>query len=285
MVAPRRPDSSESRPGNGTEGAARVADVLLLYIEGPDVIGVSTIARTLGLSKAVVFRIVQSLTAKGILALDEKTRAYRLGPAAAALGARSLQSMDLLRDARDSLVELRDGTGETATLAVLLGHSRVYLDQVASQNELKVTVELGARLPLHVGSVGRAMLAFASPSLVDEVLSQPLVALSAASVTDRDELLRLLNSARAEGVATSISERRVETASISSPIFDFRGDVLGAVSICLPVSRFTPELIADATPKVRAAADDVSTRMGWLGGAQRAAAHRPLIELEQGVRQ
>ena len=79
----------------GTEAAARVADVLLLFTDGPDAWGVSAIARELGLSKAVVHRILQTLVDRRLLVADPATRGYLLGPASAALGARALRESDL----------------------------------------------------------------------------------------------------------------------------------------------------------------------------------------------
>ena len=44
----------------GTEAAARVADVLLAFLQGPRSLGVSALARELGLSKATRARPVQA---------------------------------------------------------------------------------------------------------------------------------------------------------------------------------------------------------------------------------
>ena len=64
----------------GTETAARVADVLLLFAGGPQYLGVSAISRELGLSKAVVHRILQSLVSREMLRTDPGVPGYRLGP-------------------------------------------------------------------------------------------------------------------------------------------------------------------------------------------------------------
>src|ERR1700760_4560507 len=101
----------------GTESTGRVADVLLLFVEGPSTLGVSRIARELGLSKAVVHRILQSLVGRDMVAVDPSTREYRLGPAAAALGARALRDSDLRTLALPQLRALRDETRETVTLS------------------------------------------------------------------------------------------------------------------------------------------------------------------------
>jgi len=71
-------------PSSGTEGAARVVDVLLLFLDESNAIGISAVSRQLGLSKAVVHRIFRSLLAKDMVVQDSETKLYTLGPAAAA---------------------------------------------------------------------------------------------------------------------------------------------------------------------------------------------------------
>ena len=114
----------------GTEAATRVADVLLLFTDGPDSWGVSAIARELGLSKAVVHRILQTLVDRQLLAPNAHTRGYQLGAASAALGARALRESDLRRAAMPVLRRLQTLTGETTTVSALVPDGRVYLDQV-----------------------------------------------------------------------------------------------------------------------------------------------------------
>ncbi|HEY2224651.1 IclR family transcriptional regulator, partial [Actinomycetospora sp.] len=164
--------------GGGTEGTSRVADVLLLFVDGPSTLGVSRIARELELSKAVVHRILVSLVGRGMVALDPVSREYRLGPAAAAIGARALRESDLRVAALPLLRELRDATHETVTLSTPVPRGRVYLDQVVGTHEIKMTVELGRRFPLHAGSSGKCMLAFLDDSQREEILGAGLVALT-----------------------------------------------------------------------------------------------------------
>lgn len=134
----------------GTEAAARVADVLMLFTDGPDFLGVSAIARELDLSKAVVHRILQTLLQRGLIANHPDSRGYSLGPAAAALGARALRESRLRTVAMPVLRELQRATGETTTVSAVVPGGRVYLDQVESAREIKMTVEVGRRFPLHM---------------------------------------------------------------------------------------------------------------------------------------
>jgi DNA-binding IclR family transcriptional regulator len=247
----------------GTEAAARVIDVLLLFTDGPSTLGVSRIARELDLSKAVVHRILQTLVGRGMVAFDPACREYRLGTAAAALGARALRDSDLRSAALEPLRGLRDATAETATLTALVPNGRVYLDQVPGTHEIKMTVELGRRFPLHAGSSGKCMLAFLPEAERERLLAGPLAALTADTVTDPAALLAELDAIRDRGFASSTGERQADAGSVAAPVFDVGGTVIGAISVCGPRYRVTAELMDRVAPQVVAVAEQISRRMGW----------------------
>jgi DNA-binding IclR family transcriptional regulator len=250
---------------NGTESAARVADVLLLFTDGPSTLGVSRIARELGLSKAVVHRILQSLTARGVIAYEPSSRDYRLGPAVAALGARALRDSDLRLAALEVLRRLRDETGETATLTSPVPNGRVYLDQFEGVHEIKMTVELGRRFPLHAGSSGKCMLAFLPAGEQERVLAGRLDPLTPHTIVDPGALRAELAEIRARGYAMSAGERQADAGSIAAPVFRLSGEVIGAISACGPRYRVTADFAERIAPKVTAAAAQISRRMGWRG--------------------
>lgn len=250
----------------GTEGASRVADVLLAFLAGPRSLGVSAIARDLGLSKAVVHRILQTLVQRGLLTPDAGTRGYHLGPAAAALGARALRESDLRAVAMPVLRELQRATGETTTVSALVPGGRVYIDQVESSREIKMTVEVGRRFPLHAGSSSTCILAFLSPAERDGALSEPLETLTTRTVVDPHALRARLTEVRSQGYARSDGERQQGAGSVAAPVFGVDGSVLGAVSVCGPADRVDAAARDRFVPLLTAAADRISRGMGWRGG-------------------
>ena len=245
-------------PASGTESATRVADVLLLFAGASRELGISEIARTLGLCKATVHRIVRSLESRQILSAVRPGGAYRLGPTAAVIGARALQRFDFRTLARPMLHRLQAETGETATVSALIGVSRVYLDQVISLQEIKMTVELGRPFPLHAGASSKAVLAFAGESLLRQVLDAPFERLTAGTVADRRALERELEEIRRAGVAVSIGERQPGAASVAAPVLGPQGDVIGAISVCGPSDRFSAQAVDRLRPVMRAAGRAVS---------------------------
>jgi IclR family transcriptional regulator, acetate operon repressor len=251
-------------PASGTVSADRVADVLLTFAGTKGSLGVSEISRRLGLSKAVVYRILRSLVSRRLLSVDEAGGGrYRLGPAAATLGARALRDLDLRENALPVLRRLQHESGETATVSELVGVSRVYLDQVSSLKEIKMTVEIGRPFPLHAGASSRTILAFASPDLRTQILDGPLEALTPKTIVDRAELEAKLARNTREGVAASFGERQRGAASVAAPLLASDGHAIGSISVCGPVDRFGEETVRRLKPLVRDAAREVSRELGW----------------------
>ncbi|MDN5918441.1 MAG: IclR family transcriptional regulator [Pseudonocardia sp.] len=262
----------------GTGATERVADVLLLFTDGPSTLGVTRVSRELGLSKAVVHRILQSLTSRELTAYDPASREYRLGPAAAALGGRAMRDSDLRTAALPELSGLRDELAETATLSARVHGGRVYLDQVVGTHEITMSVEIGRRFPLHAGSSGKCMLAFGPDERVDETLAADLAALTPSTITDPDALRAELALIRERGYAASAGERQADAGSVAAPVFGPSGDVVGAISVCGPRFRVTDEFVAATAPEVIAAAERTTRRLGGHHEHRRLTAALPAAE-------
>lgn len=243
----------------GTESAERVADVLLSFARSDGALGVSSIARDLDLSKAVVHRILQSLVSRNLVQYSSDSRDYRLGSAAAALGAQALRQLDIRSVARIPLMELRDATGETTTLSLLSADKRTYIDQYESPNEVKMTVELGRMHPLHAGASSRAILAYLPEAFVEHVVNEGLSPTTPQTITDPTELLESLENVRTVGYSRSFGERQADAGSLAAPVFGPHHDVVGSISICGPIARFADDRVSLFAPLVTATAAKIST--------------------------
>jgi DNA-binding IclR family transcriptional regulator len=248
-----------SSSNGGTEAADRVADVLLLFSRAEGALGVSEIARTLNISKAVVHRILQSLSSRGLLQAIRHSSGYVLGPAAIGMGNKAWSQFDFRSLAAPVLRTLRDETRETSTLSILASHARVYLDQYESPQEIKMVVEIGVPYPLHSGASSRAILAYLPPAFLQEAVEQR--SLQDAGFAEADYRERL-TKIRDDGYAMSLNERNIGAASIAAPFFDKSGNVLGSVSLCGPVFRFSLDDSQGHAARVVAAAREITELLG-----------------------
>lgn len=248
----------------------RTADVLSFLAEAQArTVGVTEVANGLGLSKAVVFRILVSLRDRGYVEFDAPSRRYRLGPRSLSLGMAYLERTDVRKLAHDALVDLCDRTSQTATLSVRSGWERIYVDQVIPSDDIKMVVPIGRPFPLHAGSSSKAFLAFLPPEQQERFFAErsPLARLTDQTVIDESRLRDELKEIRGRGFATSQGERQVGAGSVAAPVLGRDGVPVAVISICGPVERFRPhaarsaDLLLEETTRL-------SGQLGLLDGSQ-----------------
>jgi DNA-binding IclR family transcriptional regulator len=128
-----------------------------------------------------------------------------------------------------------------------------------------MTSRVGHRLPLYAGSAGKAILAFLPDAKVQEILqSSPLTPFTPQTFTDRDRLLAEIHKIRQQGYSISVGEWISEAAGVAAPILRQGAEVVGALSISGPGSRFVPEKVDQYARDVVQAAGQLSQMMGFI---------------------
>lgn len=267
MVATRRAPRgrSGSREPARTRSVERAADILLLFASDSIELGVTEIARRVGLGKGTVHRLLQSLVSRGLVTYVPTTQTYRLGGRILQLGMVVQQHLPIRTDARPTLIQLRDLTEETATLYLPLGKHQIAVEESVTHLNPKRIPSLGDPRPLHTGASGKVLLAFHSDAFIDDYLAAvPLRAYTAKTITDpvrfREELMKV----RAQGYAVSIEELRPGTNGLAFPLLNTHEELLGAVAIAGPSNRWTPERIMEMLPACREVLRPLELRLSYM---------------------
>jgi IclR family transcriptional regulator, acetate operon repressor len=248
-------------PLQGLERALTVLD--LFGAEQPEW-GTSEVARAARLPVPTAHRILTALAGRRYLARDERTRRFRLGPAALDLGERARAVLDLRRVALPVLRRLARETDETALLTVLneaRDHS-VCLERVESSQPLRLSVEPGRQLPLHAGASQKALLAFCDPDEIDLIASGRLERLCRATITNGDTLQADLAEIRARGWAISFEETNVGVWGVAVPLLDAEGTAVAAVGLAGPSARLSQDEVLDHLERLREATLATGTPLG-----------------------
>ncbi|KWW98969.1 Transcriptional regulator [Carbonactinospora thermoautotrophica] len=236
---------------NNREGStvARVAALLGAFGVDDVALGVSELARRTGLPKSTVFRLVDSLTAHGLLARTGKR--VRLGLRLFELG----QLVPIQRGLREAalpfMTDLQEATRQVVHLAVLEGTEVVYLEILRSKDGPALPSRVGGRLPAHATGVGKAILAFSPPDVVEAVIAHGLTRVSRRTIVVPALLRRELETIRKEGVAFDREESGDGIVCAASPIFGSDDTVVGGLSISGWSNRMNLDRMA---PAVRTAA-------------------------------
>ena len=228
-----------------------------------DSIGVSELARRLGLGKSGVHRLLVTLAAEGLIEQDARTGGYRLGIVMFELGEAVRVHLDLHAAAGPVLAHLRTQTGESSQVGVLDGTEVVYVDRLESAHSLRLMYETGRRVPAHCTSSGKVLLAHLPDAALDAVLAHPLRRLTPQTIVDADALRAALATVRERGWADAVDEREIGVASLAAPIRDRYGEVVAAVSIGAPVARFGAGARRRYARALVEAGEAISRRLGW----------------------
>jgi DNA-binding IclR family transcriptional regulator len=236
----------------------RVVTVLEAFRDEEDAASPAELARRAGLPKSTVHRIVGSLADEGLL--ERQGARVRLGVRLFEIGQR-VPRQRMLRDAaRPFLLDLHEATRQTVHLAILEAGEVVYVDILTSPAGPPLPSRVGGRLPAHVTGVGKAMLAFSAPEVVQAVLSGSLKRVSARSTVEPAVLARELTSVREGGVAYDHEESGPGVVCAASPVLGADAEVLGALSVSGWSSRMRLDHVA---PAVRTAALALSRTLGF----------------------
>jgi len=216
----------------------RAFAVLAALTDGP--IGVTEVADRAELPKSTAARMLASLAHEGAVEqLPGETR-YRLGPRIETLATGIVATRSLVAVARPHLVELAASIGEAAGLSIPNDRDVHYVDQVDSANPVSIRDWTGSRIPMHAVSSGQVFLANASAATLDRYLAEPLVAMTARTITDPDLLRERLRTVAVGGFSWVHDEFAEGISSVAAGIADASGEVVAAVHVHGPSYRFPP---------------------------------------------
>ncbi|WP_369370785.1 IclR family transcriptional regulator [Promicromonospora sp. Populi] len=188
----------------------------------------AALAQAVGVSKPTLHRTLAALRHRGY-AEQTPDGAYRLGPAALALGSTYLAEENLPALLHPALTALSEQTSELVHLGVLAGREVVYLDKVEPQRAVRVWSAVGRRRPAATTALGRALLS--AQELDDAALAR-----FAGTDVAAARLRTVLAEARRSGIAHETEENEPGIACIAVPLLR-AGRAVAAVSITAPVER------------------------------------------------
>ena len=249
-------------PTDNIQSLVKAVGILDCFLANQGGLGVRQVARQLGISPSTVGRLMVTLHSAGILSQDPATRLYQMGSKVLAWSAVYTEGLEVRSKARPMLEELYRLTGETVNLYVLDGTERVCVDNFESAQRVRVIVRIGERMPLHAGSAGKAILAYAPLSLVKQILATPLQRMTSNTITGSRALLTELERIRKAGYAISHGERFPDALGLAAPIFNATGNVVAALNVSGPSHRFTDVQARKRAPKVMQLARQVSHALG-----------------------
>ncbi|WP_214659296.1 IclR family transcriptional regulator [Candidatus Formimonas warabiya] len=198
-----------------------------------------------GFPKSTVHRICTTLQKEGILNFDNDTNMYSLSLVMFELGTAAIKKIDIRDLIKKIMIDIVNETKETAALYVCHDFKRICIEKVESPFDVRQVVTLGKALPLYLGSSGKIILAWMSPSQRKEYFKMVEKELPKQLHKNIEEMIRELDRIKEQGYCQSFSERVPDSKSVSAPIF-FANQIM-VLTILGPAARIDDEKLAAIT--------------------------------------
>lgn len=238
----------------------RAIDVLMLVAKHPGAT-LSELARHAATSKTSVFRLLRTMEHRQMVRRAENG-GYWLGNAILVLSTAAGSQIDFVKFASPVLEELTLKVNETVQLRVRDNSEALCVAKFEPSRDLRVHAVVGRRRPLYAGS-SKVLLAYMPEEEQEEFITSVRPALTPNTITDSRRLRQTLRSIRERGYCISRGEVSEQLVSVSVPIFAIDGSVVAAINIAAPAFRTQDTDIERFRKLLQAAANRISTRLGW----------------------
>ena len=219
----------------GVASAERVLAVLTAFRRGDDALELTELARRTSLVKSTIMRLCISLEKFDLIERLDDGR-YRLGVEAARIGSVYQQSFAMEERIVPVLERLAAESLETASFYIRRGDQRLCLFRVDSPHPLRMNVRPGDMRPMDGSAIAQVLSLFGSrPPSARSGVDLPIYS---PGVTDP------------------------HVASLAMPVFGSERRLIGALALSGPSSRLRAELGGDLGPRLRDAAERLSSQLG-----------------------
>jgi DNA-binding IclR family transcriptional regulator len=217
--------------------------VLEAFTPADRAVPLADLSRRTGLPKGTLHRVATTLVASGLL--ERRDGGYRLGRYLFELGMLASAQSGLRDTALPFLHDLCELTHETVHLGIPDGTQVFCVEKINGHRYAPGRSRAGGRIPMHCTALGKALLAFSAPDLLNRVLAGGPARRTPRTIVApgllRREMLRVADT----GVAYDYEEAVVGLAGVAAPVLGPDG-VVAAVAVTGPALRFRPHRAARA---------------------------------------
>lgn len=225
--------------------------LLLMLLGEKNNLGLSELARLSAMNKSKVYRLLCTLENRHFVQKNDNPVTYHLGHQLLSLGNCARQQINYIQIADVEAEHLRQLFDENIQLRIRDHHEILQVLHKPSGQSLQVRSEAGNRRTLGSGASGRVLLAY-SPSEIQSYFTEK-----------NQQLAHSLVEIRSQGFAITRGELTAGIGAIAAPIFAQNGECIAALSISLPLSRFTEEKQQFMTKQLAQSALRVSRQLGY----------------------
>lgn len=229
----------------GVQSVDRIFSIIEKIAQYRQGVGISEIAREVGLPKSTVHRTVAALVANNYLTKSETSDKYKLGYRFIAVAGSYTSKLDIREVAAPYLLNIVNKLNVTAHIAIKQGDYAVYIEKILPHSFACTYSEIGKSIELYCSALGKSLLLGLSEKEIIEYYRRLSPRKYTPSTLEAIALQRELNEARITHITRDNAEHEEGVYCIATPVYDSGSRIIGAIS----VSSHDKDLIADPAAK------------------------------------
>ncbi|MBC5636177.1 IclR family transcriptional regulator [Ornithinibacillus sp. BX22] len=247
------------------QSVIKALNLLNLFDEKNYELSLKDIANRANLPKPTAYRLLSALEAMNYvykIKENEHDSRYRLGLKLLELGQLVSDQLEVRRIAYPYMEKLAYDIQEAVHLVVLNHQEATYIEKVESNKAIRLYTRIGKSSPLYIGSGPKLLLAHIQKQKQEEILNL------AGNTINREKMEKELRRIRTEGYSYSIGEQDENTTGISYPIYDYRNNVIAALTVSGLSTYFEGDSLQQIKAKTEDTAARISRKLGFRGFVQ-----------------
>ena len=224
------------------------------------------LADKLDMPQPTLLRYLKTLCAQGYAYHDDVTGCYALTWKICRLADSVKSNLSLRSIASPFLNHAANVMNAGTLLAIEQDRGVLYLDFVDNPRwMMKTMLRIGKNAPIHTTASGKVLLSSFSYRKVEEIIAEKgLERLTENTITTPEKLFGELALIRKRGYAVDDEECEIGHRCIAVPIYDYSGNVAGAISAFDNFERVTDRRIETVLlPELKRTAREISLRLGY----------------------
>jgi DNA-binding IclR family transcriptional regulator len=203
--------------------------VLALMAEAKRPFGFNEIVRNLGLNKSTVFNILHTLKDLDVLEKGPDGL-FRLGPRLFVLGNAAAGGSELIQTVHPYLETINRDFKLSTFFGILSGQEVIILDKADRAHRVKLSSEIGMRIPIFAGVAGKALLSQLPETEIDKILLENTPKrYTPRTITDKGVYKKEIMGVKETGIAYDREEYIEGLIAVAVPLQTYREDLQAAI--------------------------------------------------------
>ncbi|HUK40406.1 MAG TPA: IclR family transcriptional regulator [Candidatus Acidoferrales bacterium] len=208
--------------------------LLLQLREASSPMTLSEISRRAGLHKVTTLRLLITLEKFHFVERNREEKTFEIGRNAFYVGNGFAR-----KGPRQKILEVMTGLvrdcHHTVTLSVLDGASVLFVERLDGTERVKVTVDIGSRVPVYSSATGRALLAgLTDKQIIERFKGTRLGRFVDGTPATISKLLADVAKVRSRGFAVNDQQSAPGLVAIAVPVKNHRGEHVAALGMAFP---------------------------------------------------